>query len=497
MKKLLLPFYPILLGIIWVLTVYLANKESLPSASIMIIPMLVVTAIIAAVWFIANLIVKDWKKSALIVTVIFLLTIAHGYIREYTNIVGIKMVPIWLALMAAGIFAIVKVTRPKGRDSLTVIGNVVCVAILVVSLVSSSLIEPPYSNVVEAATISKIHNPTPDVYYIIPDCYTSNYVLSNYMDYDNSEFTNFLISKGFTVKNESFANYSHTILSVSSVMNMKYWSDEELGNYPTKVLGSALYENPVGDTFSKADYEYIQLGSWWSFTASNKAANVTYRYSTLNELGFELYRLTVWYDLFDYLFDLGGNRLLRNADLRQFRNLIDVSDMPEHTFTFCHFILPHPPFVFDANGNPASGWILPPEEWKRMYLDQLTYTNKLLENAITEILSNSEVTPIIVISADEGYSDVEWQAYLDTNHSLDNIVRDRPDLVTERQGNLFAILNPYSSDIPSSPVNIFPTIFNCLFSSNLTYLPDKYYLKSLDAYPGCFIDITEFINGRS
>jgi len=136
MKKLLIPIYPILLGIVWVLTVYLANKEQLPSVSIIILPILVVSIIIGAVWFITKLIVKDWKKSALIVSVIFLLTIAHGYIREYTDIAGIKMVPIWLGLMVVGVFAILKVTRPKGRDSLTIVGNILCISILVVSLVS-------------------------------------------------------------------------------------------------------------------------------------------------------------------------------------------------------------------------------------------------------------------------------------------------------------------------------------------------------------------------
>lgn len=495
MKRFAIPFYPLLLGIIWVLLTYSANKELLTSPKTMLIPMLVVTGIIAAIWGITQLIVKDWKKSALIVAIIFLLTIFHGYIRDYTKIAGIRMVPIWLGLMAIGIFTIVKVTKPKGRINLTVVGNVFCVGVLCAGLFFT-LSQPVLTNASnsKAVTINNYHNPMPDVYYIIPDTYTSNYVLSNYLDYDNNEFTDFLRSRNFTVVDKSFANYHHSILSISSVMNMKYWTDAELGDSPSKVLGSHLYQNPVGDTFKAANYTYVQIGSWWGFTSTNKVADITYQFSSLSELDFTLYGLTLWYNLLDYLFDAGGNRILREAHLSQFEHLVKVSKMEGPTFTFCHLILPHGPFLFDANGNPVSDTTLTPEEWQIAYLEQLTYTNKLLTEAIDEILSNSEVTPIIIICADEGYSDPAWQEYLDSKKGLQTIVEDEPELVVKRQGSFFAILNPYGS-IPSSPVNVFRCVFNTLFNSQLEYLPDLYFLKNLGKYEHRFIEITEFIDG--
>jgi len=487
MKKLLFPLYPILLGIIWVLLTYSANKEILLSMSVVVKPALIVTGITAIVWCITQLIVRDWKKAALITAVIFLFSVVHGYIREYTSITGIRLVPIWLALMAVGIFAILKITRPKGRESLTVVGNVVSVGILIVSLVFS-ISAPLRVSTSIPVDVNSIHNPTPDVYYIIPDTYTSNYILGDSLNYDNSEFTNFLKSRNFTVVDDSWANYNHSILSISSVLNMKYWSDEELGKPAFRTLAGHLVDNPVANTFKAANYTYVHLGSWWGFTSTNEAADITYPYSSLSELDFALFRLTLWYDL------LSGDSILRDAHLKQLENLVSVSKMKEHTFTFCHLILPHPPFLFDENGNSISPWVLSSEDWKSSYLEQLTYTNKLLEQAIDSILANSEVTPIIILCADEGYSDTEWQIYLEDKKSLTSIVDDELELLLMRQGNFFAILNPYG-DIPSSPVNMFPTVFNCLFNSSIEYLPDRHFIKELERYEGDFIEVTEVING--
>ena len=500
MKK-FFPVYPILLGLIWVIATYVGNKSILPSASVMVTPLLVVTGCIAAVGLITQLFVKDWGKSAMVASSFFLFTVFHGYIRDYTHTDGMAAAPIWLVLMLASIFIVLKITRPTGRLHLTVVSNVLCISILLVCTYSafftkSEVATKEYDYTPEV--VNSIHNPTPDVYYIIPDTYASFSVLENYLDYDNSEFYDYLVDKGFDVVYDSKTNYHHTILSVSSVLNMRYWTDEELGSEAARYLGNRMYQNPVADTFKEAGYTYVHIGSWWGFTSSNNQADITKEYSKLKEFPFALYRGTIWYDLADFLFDMGGNHILREAHLGQFDSLVEVSKMPEKTFTFCHLITPHPPFLFDAEGNNTSGWMLPPDEWREMYLDQLTFITTKLEETIGTILSNSDVTPIIILAADEGYAGTDWQEYWTSRGGLKTVVEDRPDLVFKRQGNLFAILNPYKGEleVPISPVNTFKYVFNSLFDSNLDYLPDKYFLKSLGENEHEFIDVTEFINGE-
>lgn len=44
----------------------------------------------------------------------------------------------------------------------------------------------------------------------------------------------------------------------------------------------------------------------------------------------------------------------RQRALRQFRDLAAVVDDPAPTFVIAHFLVPHPPYVFDRDGNPLA-----------------------------------------------------------------------------------------------------------------------------------------------
>ena len=63
---------------------------------------------------------------------------------------------------------------------------------------------------------------TPHIVYIVPDRYASNTNLQRYYNFDNSLFTQALRSRGFTVKDDAFANYTKTFQSLGSLLNMNY-----------------------------------------------------------------------------------------------------------------------------------------------------------------------------------------------------------------------------------------------------------------------------------
>ncbi|HGE71895.1 TPA: hypothetical protein ENX78_13720, partial [Candidatus Poribacteria bacterium] len=62
----------------------------------------------------------------------------------------------------------------------------------------------------------------PNIYYIIVDSYTSPTSLSQYWNYKDTVFTNFLQKKGFYIAEESRSNYTTTIYSLSASLNMSY-----------------------------------------------------------------------------------------------------------------------------------------------------------------------------------------------------------------------------------------------------------------------------------
>jgi hypothetical protein len=179
-----------------------------------------------------------------------------------------------------------------------------------------------------------------------------------------------------------------------------------------------------------------------------------------------------------------------------------LAKLPESTgpkFVFAHIISPHPPFVFDANGNPlepkrsyslADGddyrgsWT----EYRRGYAAQVQYVNQLLDETVSAIIRSSPAPPVIVIQGDHGPGGfLEWK-------SLDR------SCLWERAAILQAYYLPDGGSqhlYPSiSPVNSFRIVLNAYFGMDLELLPDETYFTSPRA-GGPFIDVTDRRESRA
>jgi hypothetical protein len=166
------------------------------------------------------------------------------------------------------------------------------------------------------------------------------------------------------------------------------------------------------------------------------------------------------------------NRMLTNLD-----TLAQMPDTGSPRFVFAHILLPHPPFVFNADGEP-----IPPksfregnyydgtiEEYIEGYRGQLTFLNKKLATAISGIIEGSDPKPIIILQGDHGPG-----AYLNWDFMEENCFKER-----------MSILNAYYlPDVPEgrlydsiSPVNSFRVILNTYFQTELGLLDDRSYFS--------------------
>jgi hypothetical protein len=159
----------------------------------------------------------------------------------------------------------------------------------------------------------------------------------------------------------------------------------------------------------------------------------------------------------DYLLGVGFRDRFHNA----FNSIDEITKMPEPTFSYIHLISPHPPFVFDPNGNPT----YPPDFWNQQrmypgnlyqkgYVNQAQFLNKNILQAVDTILANSDVPPVIIIQGDHG-------PWLQPNN--------------KRMWILAAMYFPGQADklYPTiSPVNIFRLVFNEYFGGNYELLND-------------------------
>lgn len=75
--------------------------------------------------------------------------------------------------------------------------------------------------VIPALDPSKISK-KPDIYYIVPEDYSSATVMKQFFNADISDFNDFLTEKGFYVATQSSSNYPKSFLSIASALNLSY-----------------------------------------------------------------------------------------------------------------------------------------------------------------------------------------------------------------------------------------------------------------------------------
>jgi len=321
----------------------------------------------------------------------------------------------------------------------------------------------------------------PDIYYIIFDSYGRADALKETHGHDNSSFIDSLTQRGFYVAAESRSNYVRTINSLASSLNMRYLAGDDLRRPEIENTAVLRLAQSLG-------YQYVHLDSSVFITRRNPHADVELLRNQpidllLNDFSSGLLRSTAAAPVVEVAgFYLHGWWAVNGrAQFNHNMSLLKaISDNPEPTFTFNHNFPPHPPYIFDRDGNfPHDSKLLsgiPVADLKNtgMYVDQLIYINRRIEEVVDHIIERSAVQPIIIIQGDHG-----TETQTDFSRSFTN---PSSALVLERTAILNALYLPDSCKsglYPSiSPVNTFRLVFSCL-GGNYPLLEDKTYWSVL------------------
>jgi hypothetical protein len=153
--------------------------------------------------------------------------------------------------------------------------------------------------------------------------------------------------------------------------------------------------------------------------------------------------------------------------LYQLRTLEGLPSVSGPKFVFAHFLIPHFPYVFDADGSSLIGTSLTqPEgnlttqEYFEGFRRQTMFTSDQILKIASELIRNSDLAPIIIIQGDHGPNRAGEAA---------------------RMGILNAYFFP-GNQTPSlyndiSPVNTFRVLFNTYFGTQFDLLPDISYFS--------------------
>ena len=335
----------------------------------------------------------------------------------------------------------------------------------------------------------------PDVYYLILDRYANERVLREQYGFDDGPFLDELRSRGFTVLDDIVSNYPRTIPSLASSLNMGYLDrlaevegpdSDDWGPIMALIEGSR-----VSTTFQRLGYRSINIASWWDVTANDPGADENVSFFG-DEFQYVFWQTTMLPTLARYTPIADPNGFLGDvweATPKQFDAVARIAENPEPTFTFGHFLVPHPPYVFRADGQRS--FQLPQLSTDEAYIEQVRYANARILELLDRLLIGSSPgdQPIIVVQADEG--PFPQGLNLEGEH-YDFYEASQPDL-ERKQGILSALYLPGHEDaIPEfmTPVNTFRLILSRYFGAELPLLPDRAYVYRDHAHPYELYDVT-------
>ncbi len=371
----------------------------------------------------------------------------------------------------------------------------------------------PYFNKIDDNKYEK-----PDIFHIFLDEYGRSDILNEIYKLNNSEFITYLEQKGFFVADKSRCNYCYTDLSLLSTFNMDYLDtmsavlnlkdSSERSNDAKKLL----WHNAAFKFAKKAGYKIITFNTGELYTS---ITNSDIHYSPFSGDYYNSFYINLLINLTPLpvmLSAIGADPYLlydaaeshRKIILYPFNKIEEILSAGDGPVFACMWIdSPHPPFVFDENGNPVTvykkgaaaidRWAIESEEDRIDYINnyrrQLAFISKKTARLIDTIITKSKRPPVIILQSDHGPA------------SRFEFEKMPSDPITFRER--FAILNAYyfggrdhklikGLHKAITPVNTFRIVFNEYFKTEFEILADKCF-HSTWLLPYNFTDITSRI----
>jgi hypothetical protein len=469
----------------------------------------------AIVFLVLGLVMKDWRRAALVAAVLVIAFITYGQLYSYlrtTPVLGLSLgkhrllVIAYVIILALALWWVIK--RLKDLSQATLFFN--SLAILLIALpvfqigyhyaFNATITPKKIATTSSSAATSDLKytgtTPPPDIYYIILDAHTREDMLVKNFNYDNSDFVNGLQKLGFYVAKCAMSNYAQTRISLPSSLNMEYLQD----NFPTGTT-EELFEKVIIN--SKVRQELEGLGYK---TVSTENTHFDFKNAAYYIPEPQNYFLSPYLHPFEAML-LSDTALKLPIDLNPtllkavlspvsapildhyqiqtwiIGELPKLASYPSPKFVFVHVEVPHPPMIFNVDGSMLTdpgftdgGYVQPLNQdyYVKGYVDQVKFVDSRILEDMKSILTNSKTPPVIIIQGDHGEP---WGINFDR----------------------MTILNAYylpgtganKALYPSiTPVNSFRVVFNQYFNGNFPLLPDKSYF-SQRATLWSFKDISE------
>jgi len=498
-------FYPILFSLFPILALYNFNIEYVHYTAILRSVNITLIGVIL-VLTIANILLRDRAKAAVVVTFFVFLFFIYGHIFTFIDqrwpdvLQNRYLTGIWLIILLVmggwiikGFSRIEDANKFLGVVSLTLIALALFNSITFeINKMRSNLenLDRITSQVDEHLSISL--DVLPDIYYIILDAHTRSDVLMDHFGFDNSDFIHALEGLGFFVADCSQTNYWLTEYSLTSSLNLDYLQNfledpNVLPDWKYSIVRRKL--DQLGYTsvsFESRATHNIDLDVDLLLTRRSKADiyEDIYPFTNLNDFEVMLIKTTwlqSWLQLLsNFQGDLPENMILdaeNAAYLEHYRQTLYILDelqrvpyLESPKFVMAHLLVPHEPFIFLPNGkyeyHPTDS------EFALGYRNNAQFIDSHIGDVLAKIIERSQVPPIIILQGDHGPNGTAPNMLLPILNAYYLPGTDQKNLYPE-----------------ISPVNSFRVVFNAYFGSDYEILEDTSFytqgkeLKDYEIFP--------------
>jgi hypothetical protein len=308
------------------------------------------------------------------------------------------------------------------------------------------------------------------VVHILLDGYARADTFKRVFDGTEDQLLEFFSAEGFFTAPQATANYPNTILSTTSMLNLRYLG-EAAWNHPPS-LHSYVQQNAVVTLMRELGYSLeIYPGSVITeFVDTNLHSAFRLNELLASSSGF-VQLPWLRQAIADYWHTLHRNRIDYTL------TALETVELSHPTYLFAHILSPHPPFVHHREGTPVSvtrpfflhdGSHYGPRDelYKFQYREQHEYITNRLISVIKNIKARCDNQCVIIVHSDHGSA-----------YGLED-AQNKSDL-QERFSVLFAIFLPdndyqgFSEDL--SLVNVYRILFNKLFYQTFPLEGNKHY----------------------
>lgn len=384
-----------------VLALWAGNAELIRSLYPLRISLGVVGTAVASA-LIVSVVQRDFRRSALVATVAVVAGVSIGHVLPDPRRAALNL-GVLTVIVLFGVFLATHLSA-RGMSRLTLFLNVIAVALVVSNAGVVVLNRPPAFAVPANAKDSSGDDTAQSIWYLVPDRYPTESALRD-LGFQSSDFFTALEGRGFQIIDEARANYPLTMLSLASAWSLSYLDETRASDlaYATGMLSDPA----IGQVLTGAGYDYTHLGSWPEFTSTSESADQVLTLQGTNEF-WTAWEQTTLLPTIRFLLDareFSAMSHVRQVEhgRHQIRMLKDLAARepagPE--FILAHLVLPHGPYVFNADGSLRDPARVTDAHARDGYAQQLAFLNDQLLDLV-DTLQGRQDPPMIIIMSDEG-----------------------------------------------------------------------------------------------